>query len=329
MDQNSIDQVIKSVEAIVTEAGKPSLIIIDTLSRHMAGGDENSAKDMGVFFKGCDLLKDTFGAAVLVVHHVGHGNKERARGSMAIKGALDFEMRADRTSEMTITLVSTKTKDAPAFGDIGFVMTEIEIRKTADGDPLTSLAASVGEIVKAEPKAKQLGPNQVIALEALSQLSAEPDVRRQTQSQRPRLAGIRQIPNCRDVCVDEAHHWQANSDAGQEGSARRRCTGRDQAPPGGRQNPAKRGLRVAHMICPDQPISARVLSMGARGTTWPARYRVAADFRAKQAWYCAILHKVKCQNIKQKQFVNALPRYHVTTTWYARHPRPRHCHAPP
>jgi RecA-family ATPase len=41
-------------------------------------GDENSAKDMGEFVRGCRKLQTETGAALLVVHHTGKAkNKKR------------------------------------------------------------------------------------------------------------------------------------------------------------------------------------------------------------------------------------------------------------
>src|SRR5258708_23771472 len=48
---------------------KPSLIVLDSLARCMASGDENSTLDMTRFVEACDRLRHTTGAAVLVVHH--------------------------------------------------------------------------------------------------------------------------------------------------------------------------------------------------------------------------------------------------------------------
>jgi RecA-family ATPase len=43
-------------------------------------GDESSSKDIGKFIKNLDLHIKSLGAAILIVHHSGHGDKERSRG---------------------------------------------------------------------------------------------------------------------------------------------------------------------------------------------------------------------------------------------------------
>ena len=100
----------------------PALIVIDTLARNFGAADENSTRDMNAFISNVDsLLRIPYNACVLIVHHAGHGDKNRGRGSSALKGALDAEysvVKHNRTSAIegeiqTISLHSTKMKDAP------------------------------------------------------------------------------------------------------------------------------------------------------------------------------------------------------------------------
>lgn len=95
------------------EAQRPALIIIDTLARCMVGGDENSAKDMGLFIAHADRLRKETGAAVLIIHHTGKsGNGER--GSSALRAACDTMIEID-SSDGLISLSCDKQKDAAPF----------------------------------------------------------------------------------------------------------------------------------------------------------------------------------------------------------------------
>jgi RecA-family ATPase len=97
LDPESADQVIKAIDEIVSDIGVPViLIVIDTVARNFGTGDENSTKDMGMFIQGIDALRVRHQAAILLVHHTGHGDKSRGRGSMALKGALDAEYKLAR-----------------------------------------------------------------------------------------------------------------------------------------------------------------------------------------------------------------------------------------
>ena len=69
----------------------PALLVVDTMARTMVGGDENSARDVGLFIAALD------GQSVgtrLVVHHAGKGGDER--GSSALRGAADVIARVER-----------------------------------------------------------------------------------------------------------------------------------------------------------------------------------------------------------------------------------------
>jgi RecA-family ATPase len=64
------------------------LFVVDTLARSMVGGDENSAKDMGVVIDACEDVRRDTGATPLVLHHSGN-EKGKPRGSTALHGAED------------------------------------------------------------------------------------------------------------------------------------------------------------------------------------------------------------------------------------------------
>lgn len=130
------------IKLVADTVGEPSLVIIDTLARNFGAGDENSTKDMGVFIDNVvEFIRQRFSASVLLVHHTGHGNKERARGSMALKGALDFEYRLERpedASNYMIKMTCTKMKDAVEPSETWFKGREIVVGNFEDED-MTSL----------------------------------------------------------------------------------------------------------------------------------------------------------------------------------------------
>jgi len=132
------------------EIGKPpSLIVVDTLHRFLAG-DENSAEDARQMIQACNSLTEHFGCAVLLVHHTGHGNTGRARGSSAWKGALDIEISV-ASADGSMSVEQKKSKDSPEHEPITLVHNVIQLdgRVDEDGEPVTSLVLSLGE--RAEP----------------------------------------------------------------------------------------------------------------------------------------------------------------------------------
>ncbi len=76
------------------EYTKPvGLIVIDTLSRAIPGGDENDAATMSAAIEQIDRLRTETNAAVLIVHHTTKDSPDddnaRERGSSALRGAVD------------------------------------------------------------------------------------------------------------------------------------------------------------------------------------------------------------------------------------------------
>ncbi len=164
-DPQAVRLVVEAVDALIEAQGKPALLVIDTLHRNMQG-DENSAQDIGDFIRGIDSIRLRYGCAVLVVHHSGHGDKGRSRGSSSIKGAVDTEIALEVNGEAR-TLTCTKMKDGPKFQPQGFDLVEITLPwRDAEGNPETSVVlAHTGNAPKSGTK-KPTPPGMVMALES-------------------------------------------------------------------------------------------------------------------------------------------------------------------
>jgi hypothetical protein len=91
---------------------KPSLIVIDTLTRLLTGLDENSAKDASMVTKFMEQLARFYECFVLAIHHTGKDQNKGARGSSAFYANVD-------------TVISTKLKQGG---------TELRVRKQKDAD---------------------------------------------------------------------------------------------------------------------------------------------------------------------------------------------------
>jgi hypothetical protein len=107
-DPKELSEFVKAVRSV---GNRPRLIIIDTLARNFGEGNESIAQDMNAFVRGCDDLRARFpDATILVVHHPGKDHKKGARGSVALKGAVDAEFELTRSGD-AITLKNEKQKD--------------------------------------------------------------------------------------------------------------------------------------------------------------------------------------------------------------------------
>jgi hypothetical protein len=101
------------------------LIIADTLSRALAGGDENSPKDMGAMVATAALLQEKTGAHVLWVHHIPH-DADRLRGHGALLGAVDTTVSLSRNGN-TRTATVVKANDSEEGERVSFTIESIEI----------------------------------------------------------------------------------------------------------------------------------------------------------------------------------------------------------
>ena len=131
------------------------LIVIDTLSRVMAGGNENQPDAMGAFVRNIDRLRAATGAAVLIVHHSGKDASRGARGHSLLHAAIDaeFEITRDEATKICTARV-TKQREYPTEGVLSFSLRQVELGTDQDGDPVTSCiveAAEISEVVSRKP----------------------------------------------------------------------------------------------------------------------------------------------------------------------------------
>ena len=108
------------IDSIRARALTPALVVFDTIARSMAGGDENSARDMGLVVSNADRVRTAFDATVMLVHHTDKQERHE-RGSGALRGACDTMMQLVQTDDQ-LRLLCTKQKDAIRFAPIDLRM---------------------------------------------------------------------------------------------------------------------------------------------------------------------------------------------------------------
>lgn len=165
-----------SVLAAIDEISEsPELVVIDTLARNFGPGDENSTQDMTVFVRACDNIRTEHGCAVLLVHHTGHANKERQRGSTVLNGAIDVSYRLKR-NEHAITVDHGKPpKDFPPVEPFAFEFQSVELGfENEDGTPATSAVLHLTDVPPPSKNfAPKLGKNERSGLSILDGLLGE------------------------------------------------------------------------------------------------------------------------------------------------------------
>jgi hypothetical protein len=142
------------------------LIVLDTLARLMAGLDETAAADMTTMIARLDTIR--LGderrppVAMLIVHHRGKDKLRGARGSSALRGAVDLEIEVEASASGQRTWHVTKAKDDPGGGAHTFTLRPVTIGTDCDGDAVTTCIVEEGG--PAAPMGAQRAPTGQAAL---------------------------------------------------------------------------------------------------------------------------------------------------------------------
>jgi hypothetical protein len=116
-----------------------ALLIVDTLSRTLAGGNENAPDDMGAFVRSIDRLRDELHCHVAAVHHSGKEQSRGSRGHSLLRCAVDTEIEVIRDAATAIsTATVTKQRDGATEGQIAFCLRQVKLGADQDGEPVTS-----------------------------------------------------------------------------------------------------------------------------------------------------------------------------------------------
>ena len=139
-DADNAERLKVTIDAL---AQPPVLIVVDTLARNFGAADENSTIDMNAFIANLDALRRE--ATVLVVHHSGHTNQERERGSSALRGAIDANYDVDDNLHV-VHLTALKMKDAQLPATLYLTPRVVELPiPDEEGQHATSVVLECGE----------------------------------------------------------------------------------------------------------------------------------------------------------------------------------------
>jgi hypothetical protein len=126
--------------------GLPALIIVDTFSRYLGrDADENASGDLYAFFGA--LAEQCGGIARLVLHHTGHMDAKRGRGSSAWVQAVDTEFvlsvdvpeGAAPSMQTVRCLENTKQKDGELCAPKYFKLKRVATRTRREGKTVWSV----------------------------------------------------------------------------------------------------------------------------------------------------------------------------------------------
>jgi hypothetical protein len=188
-----------SNEVRATRPDFPHIIVIDTLSRIMAGGDENNAADMTALIRNIDAIREATGAHVILVHHTGKDTARGARGHSSLRAATDTEIEVGNENGARAALV-TKQRDNPGGETFPFALKAVVLGADQDGDEVTSCVVESQDAEEYKAKIKQtkgLGGVQKIIADTFDQMVGE-------GLARPNPGGVGMPESGRFWCVDRA-----------------------------------------------------------------------------------------------------------------------------
>lgn len=169
-DNADVAAVIELVRHVEWQTELPvRMVIVDTLSRAMAGGNENSPEDMTALIGNVDRIRDTTGSHVCVVHHSGKDDAKGARGHSSLRAATDTEIEIKRDPELTYSSVRiAKQRDLEAADPFGFTLHRVPLGVNRRGKDVTScvvLESDQTVVLARDPD--KLSPKETAALESL------------------------------------------------------------------------------------------------------------------------------------------------------------------
>ena len=172
VDMPALMELCNEVKA---DHGQIAMIVVDTLSRAMAGGNENGPEDMTRLIGNLDVLRDLTNAHIMVVHHSGKDTAAGARGHSSLRAATDTEIELEVEEGGLRIAKTTKQRDMEPKPPFGFTLAVHDLGSDEDGDSVTTctiLPASAEEIADARQK-KPSGGNQKLVLDCFTQLRGE------------------------------------------------------------------------------------------------------------------------------------------------------------
>jgi KaiC/GvpD/RAD55 family RecA-like ATPase len=164
-----VEKLVEQLAALEAQAGMPIVMVVfDTLSRSMHGGDENKAEDMTMAVNAGDVIRDRFSAATVYVHHSGKDPSKGARGHSALFAAADVVMSIENRA-----CTVEKVRDGLEGERFPFSLEPVLIGHDADGDAVYTCLLNC-ETSSARPSERMpTGRNQKLVLPILRELAQE------------------------------------------------------------------------------------------------------------------------------------------------------------
>ena len=164
-------KIVDLMHRLEDETGQKGVEIeIDTVSRVLAGGDENSSKDIGALIGTLTYIQEATNAHIGLVHHVPH-DQQRMRGHGALLAACDTTLHVENAGAFRTARID-KTNDGAEDEMLAFTFISVELYRDPDSGQITT-APVVQPVDGATPKTRtkeKLTKAAQIALRALHEV---------------------------------------------------------------------------------------------------------------------------------------------------------------
>ena len=174
-DARTAASMLDTIEEVEKATGqKVVLIIVDTLSRALCGGDENSPKDMGALISTMGRIHEKApDVHILLVHHIPH-DAERMRGHGSMLGAIDTGAFVQKnTGIRTATVI--KANDFDEGERVAFTLESVTLSAVAARISTAPVVAACPDapVTGARNGARKLNSNQQRFVDILTTAAIE------------------------------------------------------------------------------------------------------------------------------------------------------------
>ena len=172
MDAANVSMFIRHLKELEKRHGIHfGVVMLDTYSQCIAGGDENSAAVASLATASMIRMRRELGATVVFVHHTGKDKGRGMRGSDALRGNTDGAIEVERIEgSMSAVAKVVRHKDAPIGGSVPFTMELAGLARLAGCDLDASLVCSFPDQVEVQPTGMSRMQDQKICRDILNRM---------------------------------------------------------------------------------------------------------------------------------------------------------------
>lgn len=199
------------------------LIIIETVNRVLAGGNENDSADMGGLINTLSHVQEATGAHILTVHHTPI-NSKRLRGHSSLLGTCDTTILVDKMASGYLAQIE-KSNDGPSGEQISWIVESVDLHEDLETGVITSapvvvpvlqLAASSKAVTKHEAKMLTILAEAGAVGLTIRDWNAKARAEKIGEKRPATRTEARNSLKARGLIVEQNGIWRANLDATQE-----------------------------------------------------------------------------------------------------------------